>query len=417
MDKKATLERLKDISQLGIVFAALLYVLGFLTVNAFLARFGIVSFDIINARYLIAGILCLMPLSIVLWIGWHFGSKKTYLFFSSNEITERLGIYINAVFWSYVISGAFVYLYKAGAISNPYPTTKLQYQSTGKYDFAAQYLNFLEPLGALGFVLKMAANIAGVIILIICFFYLLGAVIKQFSKTSNTEAEPKKIKESKAKIKKEEKIMQKPKPKPVWIFIGRCTEAVLLALLLATFSYAYNRIRIDIFDFSSFSNFKLTQGTFFAWFFSSVAATYTLTSWVAIGVEKKLPLIKPHEAGYVLQGMIVPILASIILFGQTIFPRIPYMIGGGEPREIGLQVRDPNFLNIEQDAKLYLIGESSQFFYVVATGKLHGKALQINKEEVEFLTTKIGSGSVIPTGSGTTATPKSATGIIVPDAT
>lgn len=48
---------------------------------------------------------------------------------------------------------------------------------------------------------------------------------------------------------------------------------------------------------------------------------------------------------------------------------------------------------------LYLIGESSQYFYVVSTGDKYGKAIQINKNEIEFITTKVGSGNTIPPSS------------------
>ncbi len=410
-EKKLSLERLKDISQLGIVFAVLLYVLGFLTVNAFLARFGIVSFDIINARYLIAGILCLLPLSLVLWMAWHIGSTKMTLPFSVKRMGDRIGIYGNLIFWTFAISQAFVLLFNAGAIAKQYSAAKLTYTGMGKYDVAAKYLNFLDHLGAMGYVLKMASNIAIVLILLILFFYVAGKVRFYFWPKAPAKENPKiKASVEKPKVEKQEQ----PATKPVWLLIGRCIEAVLIAVLLAMLSYCYTRIRSDIFDFNSFENTKLSDGTFFAWFFGSISSTYVLISLLQDGFSldiRKLKKIRPDGASYLLQSVIVPIFGSIILFGQTIFPRIPYMIGGGQPRLINLQIRNQELLGLGSGSKLYLLGESSQFLYIAAISEEHGKALQINKNEVEFMTTKTGTGISLKQGSGSlTAVPNSSTG-------
>ncbi|GEM_PF-6710291 len=409
MDKKLTLERLKDISQLGIIFAALLYVLGFLTVNAFLARFGIVSFDIINARYLIAGILCLIPLSIILWMAWHVGNKETYIPFSSNGGWERVKIGITVIFWSHFISSVFVQLFNAAALTNKYSTDKLRYDGLGKYDLSSPYLKFLDELGGMGFVLKMTASLSIWIILIVCFFYLLATILKFLSKRSTPKSEKPKVAASEEKPKEEKTSVQKP----IHLFIRRCTEAILYAFIAALFTYAYNKIRIDIFDFDSFHETKLSQGTFFAWFFSSVAGTHILVSIIQDELHKPIKTIKPDFAAYVIQTVMVPIFVSVILFGQTIFPRIPYMIGGGQPREVQLLTSHPALMEIGTGSKLYLLGESSQFFYIAAVNADQSKALQINKNEVEFMTTKIGSGSAVIKSASGSSIIKTGTGEVI----
>ncbi len=62
------LDRLKDISSILIIPTAILYFLGFVCITSYLAQFEIVSFDVVNARYLIAGFYPLIGLIIALVI-------------------------------------------------------------------------------------------------------------------------------------------------------------------------------------------------------------------------------------------------------------------------------------------------------------------------------------------------------------
>ena len=86
------------------------------------------------------------------------------------------------------------------------------------------------------------------------------------------------------------------------------------------------------------------------------------------------------------QHIFIPIIAALILFGQVILPRIPFSIGGGEPREIELKIKHD--LPVDHESRLFLIGESSQFIFVVAHNKSDQRAFQINKSEVEYIQTR-----------------------------
>ena len=49
------LENLKELSKVLLIPAAILYFFGFICITAYLARFGIISFDIVSSRFIIAG--------------------------------------------------------------------------------------------------------------------------------------------------------------------------------------------------------------------------------------------------------------------------------------------------------------------------------------------------------------------------
>src|SRR5215469_14225167 len=104
--------------------------------------------------------------------------------------------------------------------------------------------------------------------------------------------------------------------------------------------------------------------------------------------------IAPFQAGGSIQVAIVPMLVAVFAFGATIFPRIPFGMGGGGPREVILKTKLPS--DPFEGKKLLLIGESNQFLFLVEHTPTGGRALQLNKDAVNYLEIKNDSSGAQP---------------------
>ncbi|MDE1925546.1 MAG: hypothetical protein KGH79_05275 [Patescibacteria group bacterium] len=69
------MEKLKDVASVVLVPTLVLYFFGFIAVTAYLSRFGIVTFDILNSRFLIAGIYPFISLASAVYLAWFLANK------------------------------------------------------------------------------------------------------------------------------------------------------------------------------------------------------------------------------------------------------------------------------------------------------------------------------------------------------
>lgn len=81
---------------------------------------------------------------------------------------------------------------------------------------------------------------------------------------------------------------------------------------------------------------------------------------------------------------LIPIVAALITFGQVIFPRIPFAVGGGQPRPAVIEKFDGKTFG---KGNIYILGESSQFLFLVDINKKSSQAFQLNKDEVQSIQT------------------------------
>src|SRR5690348_6037752 len=81
--------------------------------------------------------------------------------------------------------------------------------------------------------------------------------------------------------------------------------------------------------------------------------------WSTFQSDSAHPALLFSNIGY---QLVVPFFVSLFFFGQTVFPRIPFTIGGGSPREIKVVLKFET-TKLEH-GKLFLIGESAQFLFV-----------------------------------------------------
>jgi hypothetical protein len=114
----ALIEKITAASQYIVVPTLALYLLGFLCINAFLSRFGIVDFDIVNARYLIAGVFPMFGLGISLAVGWNLFTDTLRSYDSENRWGHVLA-YLK--FGSSIFAASFLFelFVAAGRITQP----------------------------------------------------------------------------------------------------------------------------------------------------------------------------------------------------------------------------------------------------------------------------------------------------------
>lgn len=72
------MDKVKDASKILFTIGVVLYTFGFITISSFWGRFGIITFDIINARFLIAGFFCLFSIVVSAGLAWYVYKKETY---------------------------------------------------------------------------------------------------------------------------------------------------------------------------------------------------------------------------------------------------------------------------------------------------------------------------------------------------
>jgi hypothetical protein len=81
---------------------------------------------------------------------------------------------------------------------------------------------------------------------------------------------------------------------------------------------------------------------------------------------------------------LIPIIGALITFGQVIFLKIPFSVGGGQPRQVTLEMKDNKKFG---DGKVFVLGESSQYLFLTVINDKKSSAFQVNKDEIRFLKT------------------------------
>ena len=389
-------QKTKDYSLYLLSVGALLYFFGFLTITAFLARFGIVNFEIINARYIIAGILSSISVCLVTYSAWYF--YKVILLnkiFRSGEWHKRIVLYSAFIVESYSLSLIMTQLLNIGKYSSPAPVKDYK-PLLGKYDFVGNLLTKINVprltpgySSALKDYLNIAIYLTALLLLVMPVIY----IVKKVFNISN-KSQKKKIDIEKKTTKKI--VSQESKFSTVALIL----ESLAILFVFLVYEKTFIIYKANLFDFQTFTQIELTTQLYFAWFFNSTFSLYLFLNIFKVPrVFNHLKKIKfatllnnlpvNSIAGLIQMG-VIPVLGSIILFGQLIYPRIPYTIGGGQPQEIYLDWQNSMY-EISKDGRYFLIGETPDFLYVVnISGGHKPQALQINKGGVHIFATKKG---------------------------
>lgn len=259
----------KILTFLGVVF----YFLGFLTVTSFLARFGIVNFQIFNARFIVAGVITCVSMLMVGALAWHmYASFPITKIFDYTKWSLRFVRYFTLPL---LVSGAsigLIWFFNLGKYEAPVTTEALNFKpSFGAYDFIGEYINKIH-LSNLSFdyILKYT--------LYILFFVFLGFIIFILLDIIKRNIWSSAIGPASNSPQAEDNIVSPPTEKPenrylqlLLIFI----EVSLIAVLLVIEFFSVHKIGISLFDFQNLqSPSGLTIGLMFAWVYNSAFITY-----------------------------------------------------------------------------------------------------------------------------------------------
>ncbi len=386
------IERLQELSKVIVLPAAILYALGFLVEAAYLARFGMINFDIFNARFLIAGIFPAIALTLAMLVAWEF-----YKVLPSNSVFARAqrvrkyAAYLIVTFGTYFTCFILSFIFKLGEYRAPASEKLLQFSPflrslIGKFDIAGYLLSFIPKLTpGVDFIMRASLYLAFYALLVAAVVWLTIAVKNFFFTRLQEPIEP---------TVGEEKIKTKTGENPEWLNgrIGLAIDIVAISFVFATFSYCALKVSASTFDFHSFEQgYKISASLLMAWMFPSVIFFYLFLNftWKAdqqLTFETMRQYGNSSDIGDMLQQLIYPLLLSIFLFGAVIFPRIPYSMGGGMPR--GVQIGTDVTAIIASSSEIYLLDESSQYLFLVSRSSNGSTAFQLNKDDVEYFITR-----------------------------
>ncbi len=382
------LETLKNILQLLVAGGSILYLFGFLTINAYLGRFGIASFDILNARYVIAGIFSMCSIAIGLVVSWiAFKALPFKDFFDLNHFRKRGLTLIYIISSIFGLSFAVTTFFNLGRYQAPISADHLYFKAViPNYDFLGDFISSLNIVsGSVDYLIKNTIYIFSYIFLLylciiaVCIIYSWIPRKKDAVSPATTEQN----------TNTEEDVAPKPK-KPTWMYLSLfLVDFIIISGYLAVAVYAYYKLRVNLFDFNSLSNTSLTSALVFSWLFGFVLTMYFFLNWTFPKAEVNLKLFDFTDVNsyeMIFRQGVVPILGSIILFGWVIFPRIPFAIGGGQPREIEWKLKTE--IPLDANSRIYLLDESSQFIFVATVSGTTSQAMQVGKEQVEYIRTR-----------------------------
>ncbi|MEI6296071.1 MAG: hypothetical protein WCO84_00290 [bacterium] len=391
-------DKLKEVSKILIIPSAILYFFGFICINAYLSRFGIVSFDLINTRYIIAGIYPLLSLTVAMFLSWlmyaHIPIDKL---FEIKSWKKRFLNHLQILIYLLIADLALSQLMKIGLYTTPLNNQILIFKPLfGNYDFIGEKILQIPINISLGanFILKFwlySFSYLFLFIIAIACLTTINSWIISLRRKCEIKKDIDKTDVSQLAILITEKEKDKTYNNYFSFFIFSL-DILIICLYISTAICSFLKLRIELFDFQSFSYFQpINEGLLFSWLFSSIFTIYIFLNNTELPAEQlKLKFIE-HISNYgnlqiVAQQLVIPLLASLFIFGATIFPKISFVIGGGEPRLVKIIANDSTL--VFNHEKIFLIGEDNQFLFVVATNNKNGRALQINKNIVSYIETK-----------------------------
>lgn len=386
-------EKLKEYSKYAFIASGLLYVFGFISTSSFLGHFGIVSFDVFSSRIIVAGLFSLISILLIILI-----NHKYILnilpseIFKQGSFKTRFFSYIWIFFITYFISNALVILLNAFKYTAPGKESDLIFTSS-KYDimnfglFIDDYIKFKSP--SLDYIFTLSFTL---FLYALCLYLVVEityrsniAIAKYYGSHFVSKAE-------KPSVQINDDNLNTREPRWYETELLKILEILLLMFSIALATYAYHKIKVAIFDFNSFDDTELRVGLFFSWSYVFLFASYIFLGIINYKKETRIDdfakryINNPDILLYNLTQAIIPVIIALWIFGQVIFPRIPYSIGGGEPREVVIGTKTDSRFQ-DKDAKIYQIGESQKFIYIVMIKNNKSDVYQVNKDTIDFVST------------------------------
>lgn len=396
-------DKLKDVSSFVLLPTILLYFLGFVCVMSYLSRFGMVTFDMLNARFIVAGIFPLIALASVIYIAWDFFDKlPPSKFFGVENFRSRWLIHLRVFSFLGIATFALFAVMQFGKYRAPFEQTRLEFRGIFQpYDFIADKISLINLSSSVSaeFILKLFLYIFSYLFLLLLICTLIAllylVLVRYFPQlqivTRATENTPTAASSATTAGTRDANAIASMYSGFKDFFV-LSADVVIISFYIALAIYAPFKLGVELVDFHTFvSDRTLGLSLIFAWLYSSVLAIYLfLVNFEVPAEQLRLNFTKHVHFGSVQMAMhqlVAPLLLSLYFFGATIFPLIPYSIGGGEAREIAVHGR--NNLAFE-DEKLFLIGESNGYLFVVGEsgGGSDGRSLMIDKTSVAYVEVK-----------------------------
>ncbi len=388
------LTKLQQLSQSIFLFLGLFYCIGFLTVNSYLSVFGIVSFDIINARYLIAGLLSLIPVPLIVFIGWSLDRRKLAPPLREKDISQRIITLFLLPTFPLLYSTVLVVLFQIG--SKHLLESSSFFQGFGSYSILnIIYPSLIKSTSLNAEFVRILVDVSLTMIVCISIYHVFKFFKKGdlFSKKLNNVSEEK----------KSEHINKPMSPFSLWT--SRCIEAFFLAGNYALVLVSIKNLSRNTLSFATLSSHELNFTLMFSWLYLFLISYWFFTDNIIKALIKKeirekfFSTLDSHDWFSIIFTVVIPTILLFFTFGRVIFPRIPYAIGGGEPRKVTVKTLHPSQFNTDNTSDIYLLGESSQFIYLVSVNKNSGHAYQLNKDEINTISTLTATGATL-SGTG-----------------
>jgi len=261
----------------------------------------------------------------------------------------------------------------------------------GAYDFIADQLNRIQIPHSVSItlVVKLILYVYSYLLLIVFFCVAILIIFNWFRKKPMMQKVDVQLSTQDEKTSaKKNKFTISP---PIFEYLILVVDLFFVSIYFALGVYSAFKLGTALIDSNTFYHpHGLTISLVVAWAYSSIIGVYLFLFNINPSAEQLLIDFPKYIKNFgtlqlTLQQLVVPILGSLFLFGATIFPLIPFSIGGGEPREVTIQLRDQD--NQFTADKMYLLGESDQFLFVVAENNDSSstKSFEINKSEVAYI--------------------------------
>ncbi len=363
-----------------------LYVLGFLVVFSYMAGFGFSSYAIVNVKFIVAGLWAFIGLAFAFYC-FHFGfsflypildDEHTLKKFFQMKTVGRAVCYLLFIVTPY-LTGSIFFLVVNTLGEQPFgksPDLKVSV-GFGRYDIVAQlvnkYLQFYPSNPSYSFILSYVIYVSAYVFLCILPFTIYRRLY------------PKKLNPQVKKKVEKKKPPTNPTSEPVYIrhWWDIYVDAFGIICVVVTLLYAFSKLLAERVTITNFSSSSIHPGTLQVWLMNIVVFLlgFRFVGWVK---NWKSNLKKQDELDNFIRAFLVPLIAAIISFGQVIYPRISYSIGGGRPRQIILHERSDALVDPQKD-KVYLIDETSDYYFLVVQTPNKNKAIQLKKDNVGWI--------------------------------
>lgn len=400
------IERISQLSKVLFLPAFLFYLFGFLSVTSYYAQFGIVSFDILNTRFLVAGFFPVLAFVAALYLSWVFikflPRKHFFRFNSWPELFQRPLAYLFFISTTSATASILKIMFTLGGFSALQDEGILTYRFRfSGYDFIPDFLNKITiESPSLDFIFKLTLHLFFYFLLSVMIIVLLLIVRKWFKgllsffKKDNTGISTEAKVSSSVQVTPAEFIDSSLKENPVFRVIAILVDAGSLIFVGSVMVFSFLKIHASILNFNALDSLPLlSTGLVAAWllmmeFCVMLFFAFKMPSLGFVDFQNLWKNIEdPQEIHHLFQILLIPNLVLLLIFGVTIFPRIPYSIGGGQPREVRIIFNEVD--NVPHFDKYFLIGENTEFFFVVGLSNERQLApLQISKSIINFIETK-----------------------------